>query len=630
MTSPIDRAQALFDEGVECARRQDYAAAARSFGRAAEAFPGYGPSHNNLGSALAALGRHDEAIEAFRHALRVAPDYAQAHFHLGVSLQALGKRRESIACFERAVAIDPRHDEAHYYLGLAHQRNARPREALACLMRAVELNPSDSEACTALGTVLKQLRADNAAIRAFERALSIDPGNAIARAHLIDQLARDCAWDALESHRESIATLGVAGAPAPPFTLLALEDHPRRHRARSERFADANFEMITPLPVPARPATRPERLHIGYFSADFREHATMHLAAQMFELHDRDRFAITAYSYGRDEPGQMLQRALDAFDQFRDVRDLGDAEVAALARQDGIDIAVDLKGYTEHQRIAILAYRPAPIQLTFLGYPGTLGTDFIDYLVADPIVVPPEQRGAYREKLILLPDSYQVNDDSRPVPGGAVTRAEAGLPESGFVFCCFNASYKITPAEFDIWMRLMEAVEGSILWLLAGNGEAETNLRAQAAKRGIAPDRLVFAPRVHAVAHLARQPLADLFLDTFNCNAHTTASDALWAGVPLVTKTGNGFAARVAASLLEALDLSDLITTSEREYADLALRLATDPARLAAVRARVALNRASAALFDSATFTRQLERSFELVYDRYFSGLEPADINVPR
>ena len=629
MDDDLDRADAHFHDGVAFVRRRDFQGAAAAFQAATEAWPSYGPSHNNLGSALSALGRHDEAIAAFDRALAIDPNDGMAHLHKGVSLQAIGHRDASIACLLEALKIDPGLDEAHYYLGLAYQRGGQLSEALTFLSRSIELNPTYPDVFVALGSVLMQLRAPDDAKRAFEQALTIDPSNAAARAQRLFLLAVDCDWDELEAERSLIPSLGVTGDPVPPFNFLAIEDHPERHRARSENYAVAHFGAIAPLPAPIRPTAKPKKLRIGYFSADMREHATMFLAARMFELHDRERFELHAYSYGRDEPGPMRQRAQAAFDRFNDVRDLSDRQVAEMARSDGLDIAIDLKGYTQHQRVAILAYRPAPIQISFLGYPGTLGSSFIDYLVADGTVIPGSHRSAYTEKIIFLPDSYQVNDNSRSVVKRQGRRADHGIPQDAFVFCCFNAMYKIMPAEFQIWMELLGKVENSVLWLLAGSAKAETNLRLQAADRGVDPDRLIFAPKLAPAAHLERMQFADLFLDTFNCNAHTTASDALWAGLSIVTKCGDGFAARVGASLLKAVGLDELIATNERDYAALALGLAADPERLAALRVHLESNRTNLPLFDSARFTTHVETAFDEAYDRLLQGLAPADIIVP-
>ena len=629
MIAATETADTHISEGMTFVRKQEFDSAAECFRRAIEADPGNSRAHSNLGSTMAAIGRHEDAVEAFRRAIELDPSNAQAHFNLGASLQVLGNSEEASVCFVRTIDIDPHHEEAYFFLGREHQAAGRLNEALACFLQASDLSPNEADIYTAMAGVLVRLNLQDAAAQALEKALSLNPDDAVSRANLLHWLARDCDWERLEPHRTSIPQLGVVGGHVPPFPLLALEDDPQRHRVRSEKFAANDFAQVTPLPVPARPATRPERLRIGYFSADFHDHATMHLAARMFELHDRDRFSIHGYSYGREVTGQFRDRASKAFDQFQDVKELGTWSIADLARRDGIDVAVDLKGFTEQQRLGIFNWRPAPVQVSYLGYPGTLATPFIDYLIVDRMVIPPEERGAYAESLITLPHSYQVNDDLRPAPRAGGSRTDAGLPNEGFVFCCFNNSYKLSPAEFDIWMELLKQVEDSLLWLLISPGHMESNLRKEAARRGVDPDRLVFAPWMDRERHLARVRFADLFLDTFNYNAHTTASDALWAGVPLVTKAGRGFAARVGASLLTAIGMDELITSSERDYAELALALARDPERLAAIRARLEANRTTTPLFDSELFTRHIERAYDLAYDRFLKGLAPADIVVP-
>ena len=354
----------------------------------------------------------------------------------------------------------------------------------------------------------------------------------------------------------------------------------------------------------------------------------VYLAARMFELHDRARFTVHAYSYGPDRRDEMRTRLEAGMDSFTDVRDKNDQEVIELARKDGLDIAVDLSGLTGGTRLGIFANRVAPVQMNWLGYPGTSGADFMDYVVADQIVIPNEARSHYSEAVLYLPHAYQPNDDQRIISERKFTRTELGLPENGFVFCCFNNNYKITSREFDIWARLLAQVNGSVLWLLKSNQWAETNLRAEAERRGIDPARLVFAERVPLADHLARHRLADLFLDTFNYNAHTTASDALWAGLPLVTKQGRGFAARVASSLLSAVKLEELITHSDEDYEQLALDLATNPDKLATVRKKLAANRDTEPLFDSELFTRHLESGYVAAYERVLAGLKPETIHV--
>ncbi len=415
--------------------------------------------------------------------------------------------------------------------------------------------------------------------------------------------------------------------------------HPARHRIRSERWAAERFRHIAPQPLPRPTAAdaaadaahrdaAPRRLRIGYFSADFFSHATMFLMAGLFRAHDRGRFAIHAYSYGPPRDDAVRRDLAGRVDSFTDIGAMGDSDVHALARRHGLDIAVDLKGFTQHNRSGLFAARLAPVQISYLGYPGTMGADCFDYILADSVVIPPEQRAHYSESVIRLPHSYQANDDRREIAANCPSRAELGLPEGAFVFCCFNNTYKIAPDAFAIWMRLLRQVDGSVLWLFRANRWAEANLRREAAAHGVDPARLVFAERLPQSEHLARHARADLFLDTFNYNAHTTASDALWAGLPLVTRAGRGFAARVGASLLHAVGLPELVTADDAGYEALALALARDPARLAAIRARLAENRRSAPLFDTAGFTRAIEAAYETACARYLDGHAPADFTI--
>lgn len=628
MKSFLEESDAHFQQGMAHARSRDFHSAADSFAKAAAADPQNYGAYNNLGNALAAMGRHPEAIEAFPRALRIHPHYAQAYFNLGASLQVLGARDEAFACFVRTLEIDPGHDEALYYLGMEHQEAGRLNEALACYRRAADLNPNAAHVYLAMGRALRGLNQSQAAMQAFDKALNLNAGDSVVCAELLHHLASNCDWDRLASRQQLIRDLGIGGDPVPPFAMLALEDNPARHRLRSEKFAAASFSGVVPLPVAARPATRPQRLRIGYFSSDLHDHAILHCTARMFELHDRERFSVQAFSFGPAKTGAMRDRAARAFDKFHEVGHLDDQEIAELAREEKLDIAVDLNGYTEHQRLGIFARRPAPVQMTYLGFPGTLGSTFIDYLIADKVIVPDQHRDAYSERLIYLPHTYQATDNSRGIPKPASSRTAAGLPADGFVFCCFNNSYKISRVEFEIWTALLRQVDGSVLWLAATAGSMEGNLKRECAHRGIDPNRLIVSQRTSHDQYLRRLCLADLFLDTFNYNAHGTASDALWAGVPLVTKAGEGFASRVGASLVQAAGLPELVTHDERAYFELALALANDAARLASIRQRLAANRSAAPLFDTEMLTSNIEKAYDRAYGRYIDGQQPADIVV--
>jgi predicted O-linked N-acetylglucosamine transferase (SPINDLY family) len=373
---------------------------------------------------------------------------------------------------------------------------------------------------------------------------------------------------------------------------------------------------------------RHDRMRIAYLSADFRQHATAYLIAELFELHDRSRFEISGVSFGMDDKSDTRNRLIASFDRFLDVREKTDEEIARLLHDLQIDIAVDLKGYTQDSRLGILAHRPAPIQVSYLGYPGTGGADFLDYIIADKTVAPFEHQPFFTEKIVHLPDTYQVNDTKRKIAQLAPTRQEVGLPENGFVFCCFNNNWKITADTFSIWMRLLHRIEGSVLWLLADNRSAVRNLREQAQDRGIAQGRLVFAGHLPLDQHLARYRLADLFLDTLPYNAHTTSSDALWVGTPVITRLGESFAGRVAASLLNAIGLPDLVTHSADDYEALALRLAKDPALLAAYRNRLATNRMTHPLFDTDRFRRHIEAAYSQMWQTWQRGEKPRSFTV--
>lgn len=623
--SDVDEADAQFRAGMAAVRAEDYEAAAQAFRRSAESHPSHGPTHGNLGSALAALQRHREALVAFQAALDCDPPFLPAHFLMGLSLLAIGDEQQAQQCFARAINGEPDNVGAYYFLAMARLRAGDSERAFALLQQAIRLDPNNADLFTGLGAVFRQRREAALTRHAFEAALAIDPDHDLARANYLFRLAQDCDWAAIERQQGRIGSLGIAGTPVQPFLLLALEDEPERHRLRAERFVAA-FAHVLPLPARPVPKRRPERLRIGYFSADFRDHATMHLAAGMFELHDRGRFETFAYSFGRDDGSAMRKRA-EGFDQFRDVGAFSSLDIARQANEDRIDIAVDLKGLTENHRLEIFAYRPAPIQIAYLGYPGTSGAPFIDYLIADHVTVPEEQRAAYSECLIRLPESYQVNDEHGLVPTPALARRDHGLPDEGFVFASFNNSYKIGRRDFALWMNLLGHVPGSVLWLLECGEAAMSNLRAAASGHGIDPQRLVFAPRLERAAHLARHALADLFLDTLPCNAHTTASDALRMGLPIVTRAGRGFAARVAASLVSAVGLQSMIAASDEDYLRIARELAGDSSRLATLRDHLAIMR-PLPLFDTARTVRAIEAGFDAAYERYRLGEGPADILV--
>jgi len=622
-----DYAEAYYNMGNALQDQGKLDEAIAAYNKALSIKPDYADAYNNMGNALKDQGKLDEAIAAYNKALSIKPDYAEAYNNMGNALKEQGKLDEAIAAYNKALSIKPDYANAYNNMGNALKDQGKLDEAIAAYNKALSIKPDYAEAYNNMGVTLQDQGKLGEAIAAYNKALSIKPDHADARAQCLHQHAHICDWSAIEAARSHITELGIIGKSVPPFTVLSLEDAPDRHRLRSELYAQEKL-LRKPLPAPAKPSQKPERLRIGYFSADFHNHATMYLMAQIFERHNKEQFEVYAYSYGPDKQDEMRKKLVSTVDVFHDVREMNDMQIVELARSIKLDIAIDLKGFTQNTRLAPFAYGLAPVQISYLGYPGTLGADFIDYIVADPVVIPDDKRQYYSEHVIHLPNTYQPTDNTRVVSDKIITREDMGLPSNGFVFCCFNANYKISPTEFDIWMRLLGKVESSVLWLLKSNKWAEQNLKREAKARGISAERLVFAEKVPQAEHLARQKLADLFLDTFNCNAHTTTSDALWAGLPVVTKLGEGFAARVAGSLLTAIDLPELTTENEEAYEALALTLATEPEKLAAIRERLAKNRLQEPLFDTERYTRNLERGLKAAYDLYFGGKKPEDIVV--
>ena len=564
--------------------------------RECQAHPEFADAHNALGVALVNQSRSDEALGAFEAALRIDPEHVEANNNAGNVLAALGRRDEAVPHFERALRKNPGLADGHLNLGLLLQSLGRHGEAMASFRRTVELAPQMNYALSSL--VWCELL-----------AYQWPPAGADIAA-LCKQVRED----------------KVAAAP---FTLIAASDAPAEQLAAAERHVR---ELLAgkPQPLWRGPARRRQRITLAYVSADFHEHATAKLAARLFELHDRARFEVIGVSYGPDDGSPTRARLKKAFDRFVDVRPLDDAAAARQLHALQVDIAVDLKGHTPDARPGIFAHRPAPLQVSYLGYPGTMGAPFIDYVIGDRTVIPDGEERFFHEQVVRLPHSYQVNDATRPIAEAKLSRAQAGLPEGAFVFCAFNNSYKITPRFFDAWLRLLAGVPGSVLWLLDDNPTARRNLEASARDSSIDPARLVFAARMPHAEHLARHRLADLFLDNLPCNAHTTASDALWAGLPVLTCAGTTFAGRVAASLLEAVGMPELITPSLERYEALALELARNRGLLAAHRERLARNRLTHPLFDTALFRRHIEAAYETMWQRLLEGGTPRSFDVAR
>jgi protein O-GlcNAc transferase len=623
-----DFAEAWNNRGNVLLELSRYDEAIVSCERALAIDPDVAEAWNNRANALVALKRHEEALASADRALAIKSDLTQALYNRGNALLGLGRHEGALTSLDRALAINPHYAEAWNSRGNVLLELKRFEEALASYDRALALEPDYAHALYNRGNTLFALENFEDMPKAFERLLSIDPDYNYGRGYLLYAKLHCCDWEDYDQNVEVIANEVAAGKRAAfPFIFLCVSQSSSA-QLQCARAYGKHEHAVSESAMWNGERYRHDRIRLAYLSADFRNHAVAYLSAGLFEAHDRSRFETTAISFGPEGDGQMRTRIKAAFDRFIDVRTKRERDIALLLRELEIDIAVDLQGYTTLSRAKIFSYRPSPTQVNFLGYPGTMGVDHMDYIVADRFILPPDQQSFYAEKVVYLPDTYQPNDSKRRISVNTPTRAEAGLPESGFVFCSFNNNYKFAPPVFDIWMRLLHQVPGSVLWLLEGNATAVRNLRHYAANSGIAPDRLVFAARARPEDHLARYRLADLFLDNLPYNAHTTASDALWAGLPVLTCAGSSFAGRVAGSLLNALGLPELITDNIEDYEQLALKLARDGNLLAALKAKLARNRETFPLFDTDRFRRHLESAYETMWERYQRGEPPASFAV--
>ena len=600
--------------------------AAACFNQALEIDPGHADACINLGNVRAEQGRHAEAQTLYEKALRAGAQGYEAHYNLGSLFRLQGRLKDAITHYREALARAPGRAVIHNDLGSAYRQAGDLEAATACYRKAIETDPGDAHARYNLAETLKLQGRLDEAMRWYEEALAINPDFIRALSGLIHMRQHVCQWEGIEDlwerlRRDMRSTPDAARVS--PFSILSLPTTAAEQLACAKAWVQ---QEVAPLAAAAaglrfdfsgRQRREPGKLRIGYLSWDFHKHATSYLIAELFELHDRGRFEIVGYDTGPDDGSAIRERIKKACDHFVVLADDSFIDAAERIYRDGVDILVDLKGYTQGARPEIMALRPAPVQVNWLGYPGTMGADFIDYIIADNFIIPDKFERFYSETVVRLPDCYQINDRRREVSERTPSPEECGLPSGGFVFCCFNQAYKILPEVFALWMRLLHAVPGSVLWLLEANRWEADNLRRTAAASGIAPERLVFAPRRPLPDHLARYRLADLALDTFPYTSHTTASDALWMGCPLVTCAGETFASRVAGSILINAGLRELVMASLAEYERLAIDLATAPEKLQNIRRRLREGRATCPLFDTPRFTRNLEAAYEKMFDDF-------------
>jgi protein O-GlcNAc transferase len=623
-----DLIEAHYNRGGSLLELKRYEEALTSYDRALAMRPDYAEALYNRGNTLKELRRYEEALASYDQVLALQPALAEALSNRGNTLHELKRFDEALASYDRALTIRPNYTEAHYNRGNALRELKRYEEALASFDHALTARPDYAEALYNRGNTLLDLKRYEEALASYDRALAANPDQDHAFSSIADCANRLCDWRRTAGIADQVvAHVTQKTSIISPFTLLGYSGDPLLQLQCARNFVAHSVPGVVSGSWTSTP-WRHDKVRIAYLSADFHEHATAYLTAELFERHDRSRFEIIGVSFGVDDQSETRKRLVAAFDQFHDVGRTRDEAVAKQIRDLQVDIAVDLKGYTQDMRCGIFANRPAPIQVSYLGFPGTMGAEFIDYIIADQTVAPFEHQAFYTEKLVHLPDCYQVNDSQRKIAKLRPTRQQAGLADRGFVFCCFNNNWKITPEVFSVWMRLLHAVEGSVLWLLGDNHRAEQNLRQEASARGIDPARLVFASRLPLADHLARQQLADLFLDTLPYGAHTTASDALWAGLPVLTRLGGSFSGRVAASLLNAIGLPELVTHSIEDYEALALRLAKDPSLLRQYRQRLAENRLTHPLFDTKRFRRHIEAAYLQMWEIWLKGEQPRSFAV--
>jgi protein O-GlcNAc transferase len=626
LTLKPELVEAWLGRGNVFAGLKQYDDALAAYDKALALKPDLDEAWLSRGNVFAELKRYDEALAALDKALALKPDLENAWLSRGNVFYYLKRYNETFAAYDKALTLKPDFAEAWHSRGNVFYSLKRYDEALAAYDKALALKPDLAESWFGRGNVFNNLKKHDEAALAYGKVLEIEPKYPFAKGFLLHQKMLTCDWQGIERH-EVECDIMSDHLSAEPFCWQGIATSERSlelcARLYNESEFPANIKQIGKVTFDSK-----RKIRIAYLSGEFREQATSHLLVGVLENHDHSQFEIFAFDNGWDDQSDIRYRINTSVDKIFDISRLSDSSAAALIGDNQIDILINLNGYFGWHRMGVFAQRSAPIQVNYLGFPGTLGARYIDYIVADPHVIPEDHQSFYKEKVAYLPNCYQANDNKKTIGSHVFTRQECELPDRGFVFCCFNNNYKIVPEIFDLWMQILLKLGDSVLWLFEDNQSSATNLRKEAATRGVNPERLIFARRIPLQDHLARHRLADLFLDTLPYNAHTTASDALWAGLPVLTQIGETFAGRVAASLLTAIGLPELITRSPQAYVDLAVELATNPEKLAGIRSKLVGNRLTTPLFNTQLFTRHLEASYRAMYERYQAGLPPDHIYV--
>ena len=591
--------------------------------------PDFATAYNNKGVTLSDLKRYDEALIHYDQAIKLKPDYPEPYNNKGNIFNNLKRYDEALNHYDQAIKLKPDFPAAYNNKGIILLALKRHDEALIHYDQAIKLKPDFVDAYHNKALKFYKLKRYDEAVSNYDQALKLKPDYEYLFSMLVHVKMLLCNWQNFKFNVKSLSFLiNENKKSAIPFVISALIDSPSIQRKSSEIWVKDKHPYKSLLGPISKPRHR-EKIKIGYYSPDFREHPITHILTEVIESHDKNQFELFGFYFGPPDSSKMHKRIAAAFNQFIDVRLKSDKDIALISREIGIDIAVDLTGLTNLSRTDIFSYRAAPIQVNYLGYPGTMAAEYIDYIIADRTLIPVESQKHYSEKIVYLPNSYLINSSKREIAKKIFTKEEFDLPKERFVFCCFNSSYKITPDTFDGWMRILKAVKGSVLWLLQDNRTTILNLLKEAQVRGIDSNRLIFVKKINPFSeHLARYQLADLFLDTLPYNAHVTASDALWAGLPVLTCIGDSFASRVAASLLNTIELPELITRTKEQYEAKAIELGNNPEKLTAIKNKLERNRLTTALFNTTKFTNYIQAAYRQMYENYQADLPPRNIYI--
>ena len=620
--------EAFFNKSITYNELKLYELSLQACDQAVQINPEYAMAYSMKGRTLCELKQYEEALLNVGRAIELSPEDSEMWLSRAIVMISLQKYHDATQDINKAIDFNPKNDSAWSLKGLLHLLLADYQSANNFIEKALHINPLNAVAWFNKAQIFLETGQYELVLEPLKNALQLKPHIKYLRAYYTHSKLYMGYWEDLHEDIHEVLKKSINCEPAaPPLILSLLIDDPQQHLDAARMLSRDKYIEITGV-LPNLNKYSHAKLRIGYFSADFKHHPVSLLTAELFELHNREKFEIIAFSLQDAKPNDPVRpRLIDAFDQFIDVSNKSERGIAQLSRNLEIDIAIDLGGHTIGSKTTIFSYRAAPIQISYIGYLGTMGVDYFDYLIADKTIIPLEAQKYYSEKIIYLP-CYQVNDRKRKISGKGFTRKELGLPESGFVFACFNNSYKYQPTTFNSWMKILKAVEGSVLFLYASNTVFQENIKKEAQKRGIKPHRIVFGKRISSDEYLARYQVCDLFLDTLPYNAGATASDALWAGLPLLTLIGKSFPSRYAASLLVAMGLPELITYSQEEYELLAIDLATNPEKLRKIKIKLIRHRETTLLFDTPKFTKFLELAYTNIYNRYQANLPPENIFI--